>query len=353
MNNLRIHSNQPLITPESLIQEFPISENANEVVKAARNAANRIIQGGDDRLLVIVGPCSIHDSKAALEYAALLQNAAQSFKKELCIIMRVYFEKPRTTVGWKGLISDPFLNGSFDMNCGLRIARNLLLEINNLGMAAATEFLDTIVPQYLSDLISWSAIGARTSASQTHRELASGLPMAVGFKNSTDGNIKIAIDAVKVASHPHHFLSICQNGTPAIVRTTGNNNCHIILRGSQHGPNYETQHIIAAVNTLQNSNLIPRLMIDCSHGNSMKDYQRQHQIVQSITEQIENGSDYICGVMLESNLIAGNQTLDAEQPLVYGQSITDGCISWEETLILLEKLANAMTTKKKVIPARV
>lgn len=341
-------STEPLITPQALEQEFPLSVQSIESVLESRRTVTHIMQGKDDRFLMIVGPCSIHDPQAALEYAELLRAAAIRFADELYIVMRVYFEKPRTTVGWKGLISDPFLNGSFDMNSGLRIARQLLLDLNKLGMPAATEFLDVIIPHYLSDLISWCAIGARTSASQIHRELASGLPMTVGFKNSIDGNIKIAVDAVQVASLPHHFLSIDNKGSPTIIHTKGNHTCHIVLRGSTHEPNFETPYIENAARTLKEAGLIPRLMVDCSHGNSMKNYQLQYNVINSVISQLKN-SNVISGIMLESNLVAGFQSLDSSAPLIYGQSITDGCLSWKETLSLLEKLACAIRLRKRVL----
>lgn len=340
MNNSQVS----LRKPHQLLDEFPLLPGANAVIRHARQTIANILKGHDKRLLIIVGPCSIHDTQAALEYAELLQAAATRFADELFIVMRVYFEKPRTTVGWKGFINDPFLDGSYDMNSGLRLARKLLLDLNHLGMPAGTEFLDTIIPHYLSDLISWSAVGARTSASQIHRESASGFPFPVGFKNNTDGNIKIAIDAVNVASHPHRFITIDKNGSLVITHTTGNPTCHVILRGSDHGPNYQMNQILHAANSLQEADLMPRLIVDCSHGNSMKNYALQKQVANSVIEQIENGSKIISGVMLESNLVAGKQTL-AEQPLVYGQSITDGCLAWTETLDLLERFASATSSR--------
>lgn len=339
---------QPIVKPHDFLQELPASRRALELIEQSRLAARNIIQGLDNRLLIIVGPCSIHDPEAAMEYAALLNKAAKDYADDLFIIMRVYFEKPRTTYGWKGLINDPYLNGSFDINHGLRLARKLLLNLTDIELPAATEFLDTMIPHYLSDLISWSAIGARTSASQVHRELASGLSLPVGFKNSPDGNIQIAIDAVKVASQPHHFLSITTCGTPTIVSTAGNKICHIILRGSEQGANFEKQHVAHASKLLQDSQLTPRLMIDCSHGNSMKDYQRQINVVNSIAEQIKLGSQKINGIMLESNLIAGKQTLHPHNPLIYGKSITDACLAWNETVPLLEQLANAVRVRNKL-----
>jgi 3-deoxy-7-phosphoheptulonate synthase len=342
IDSLRICSERHLIKPIELINEFPPGPLVAETIQAARHAIAKILEGQDHRLMVVVGPCSIHDSKAALEYAHLLKQAADQYQEDLLIVMRTYLEKPRTTVGWKGIISDPLLDGSFDINSGLKIARQLLLDINSMGLPTATEFLDTIIPQYLSDLISWVAIGARTAQSQMHRELASGLSMPVGFKNTTDGNFKIAIDAVHAASHAHHFLGISKEGVTSILSTTGNENCHIILRGSNSGTNYSRENIKEAVAILKNTNLIPRLMVDCSHGNSMKDHQRQLLVVDAVCEQLMAGATEIFGVMLESNLIAGKQSPLQNRNLTYGQSITDACISWEETAPQLEKLALAV-----------
>lgn len=339
ISNLSIQSQRTLITPETLLRELPLSAFAANKITESRQIIDNIIKGNDPRVLAIVGPCSIHDSTAALEYAHLLKQAATRFADELFIVMRVYFEKPRTTVGWKGLISDPFLDGSFDVNQGLKLARKLLLDLAELNLPTGTEFLDTSIPQFLSDLIAWGCIGARTSESQVHRELASGLPMPVGFKNTTDGNFKVAIDAVNVARHPHYFLSINQQGIPCIINTKGNDSCHIILRGSTAKPNYSTHYIQKATASLRKAQLIPRLMIDCSHGNSMKDHFRQHDVMNSIIADLQKSK--ICGIMLESNLIEGKQTLQPNRPLNYGQSITDACLSWEQTLPLLENLANA------------
>ncbi len=347
MNTIIDH--QPLLTPHVLVQEFPNSPDAEKTVALARHVVDRIMRGLDDRLLVIVGPCSIHDPKAALEYANLLQEAQKVYRQEIFIVMRVYFEKPRTTMGWKGLIRDPFLDESYDINNGLRIARKLLLDLNTLGVPTATEFLDTIIPHYLQDLITWSAIGARTSSSQLHRELASGLAMPVGFKNTTDGNIKIAIDAVNVAAHSHHFISINQHGTPSIVRTPGNRSCHIILRGSQTGPNFEEKNILDAAELLKKQQLVAKLMVDCSHGNSSNGYQHQRKVAETLALQIQNGSEIIFGVMLESNLVAGKQTLQPGIPLNYGQSITDECISWIETNAILKLFSESIKLRRKQI----
>lgn len=341
MNNLRINSKQSLIKLETLLTELPISTPGLQHITNARTAASNIMQGKDHRLLVIVGPCSIHDPIAALEYASLLKTAADRFANELHLVMRVYFEKPRTTLGWKGLINDPFLNQSFDINNGLKIARKLLLDLNCIGISTATEFLDPIAFHYFYDLITWGAIGARTVASPTHRELVSALPMPVGFKNSIDGNIKLAVEAVKVASHPHFILSLDHQGSTQIVQTMGNNDCHIVLRGSDVGSNYETSHIQQAVSLLEQAQLPPFIMVDCSHGNSMKNYELQHQVVQSVCEQLAQGSPHVRGIMLESHLVAGKQS--SQLPLTFGQSITDGCISFENTLILLEQLADSVS----------
>lgn len=335
-----------LMTPQALFQETPLSSGVIDTVLRARKNITQIIQGNDHRLIVIVGPCSIHDPIAAFEYAHLLHQAAHQFADDLLIVMRTYFEKPRTTMGWKGFISDPLLDNSFNINYGLKSARKLLINLAQLGLPAGTEFLDLMVPHYISDLISWSVIGARTSESQVHRELASGLKIPVGFKNSTDGNIKIAVDAVTVAQHPHHLITINQDGSPVIHQTTGNNMCHIILRGSHTKANYFAADIQHAITLLHQAQLAPHLIIDCSHGNSQKEYQRQALVIDSITQQIHEGARAIGGVMLESYLVEGKQPLSTKQNLVYGQSITDGCLSWQQTLPLLEKLAKAAKTRR-------
>lgn len=339
MNSLPERHDQLLIAPHQLIKTFPLSQVAGRTVATTREQIRHILQAKDNRLLVIVGPCSIHDTQAALEYAGLLKAAADRFVDDLCIVMRVYFEKPRTTVGWRGLITDPYMDGSYAMNHGLHMARKLLVELNELGVPAATEFLDTLIPVYLGDLISWSAIGARTVESQIHREMASGLSMPVGFKNNTDGNIKVAIDAVNVARHPHVFLGMTESGVPAMIRTEGNKWGHIILRGSHLASNYAAHIIEETAELLMHAQLPSRIMIDCSHGNSMKDYKLQHQVIAEIIKQLTAGSALIHGVMLESNLIAGKQPLVQGNSLVYGQSITDGCLGWQDTLSLLEDLA--------------
>ena len=346
-DDLRITSIRPLISPAVLAYYLPITETASEVVATARAEADAILRGGDDRLLVVVGPCSIHDPQAAMEYALKLKAEADHLKGDLCIIMRVYFEKPRTTVGWKGLINDPKLDDSFDINHGLRIARKLLLDLANLGLPAGTEFLDAISPQYVADLISWGAIGARTTESQVHRELASGLSMPVGFKNGTGGSVQLALDAIRSASRPHHFLSVTKQGVSAIVSTSGNEACHLILRGGKSGPNYEKEAIDTAVTMLREQRLPESVMVDCSHGNSMKDYRNQPLVANALCKQIAEGSRAITSVMIESNLVEGNQSLTADKStLVHGKSITDACINWDETVAVLHHFAEAVRTRR-------
>ena len=344
-DDLRIKEIRELAPPAHVMRELMNSEAASDTVYSGRNAVHEILHGEDDRVFVVVGPCSIHDTKAALEYAARLKVVRDQLSDSLEIIMRVYFEKPRTTVGWKGLINDPFMDGSFRINEGLRVARQLLLEINEMGVPAATEYLDTISPQYIADLIAWGAIGARTTESQVHRELASGLSCAVGFKNGTDGNIKIAADAMMASAQPHHFLSVTKGGISAIVSTTGNEDCHIVLRGGKT-PNYDAASVKAATDSLTRAGLLSRLMIDCSHGNSEKKHENQIKVVQSIAEQLEAGDKNIAGVMIESNLVAGRQDIVVGKPLVYGQSITDACISWDDTEQVLERLAEAVRVRR-------
>jgi 3-deoxy-7-phosphoheptulonate synthase len=334
-----------LTPPSHFIREYPCTEHIASVTADARNALHNILHGEDDRLMVVIGPCSIHDTKAAMEYAQRLVKERVRFKGELEIIMRVYFEKPRTTVGWKGLINDPYLDNSFRINDGLRIARELLMNINELGLPAGTEFLDVISPQYVADLISWGAIGARTTESQVHRELASGLSCPVGFKNGTDGNIKIAVDAIKAASQPHHFLSVTKGGHSAIVSTNGNEDCHVILRGGK-APNYDAASVDAASKDLMASGLTALLMIDASHANSSKKPENQVPVCADIATQIAAGDDRIVGVMVESHLVAGRQDLVAGKSLTYGQSITDGCIDWDSSLQVLEGLAAAVKTRR-------
>jgi 3-deoxy-7-phosphoheptulonate synthase len=345
-DDLRIDSLKPIKSPILLIQEHPLSLRQMALIRQQRQEVEAILQGKDDRLLVVVGPCSIHDTEAALEYGQRLAKLSESLADELCIVMRVYFEKPRTTVGWKGLINDPYLDNSFHINQGLQIARKLLLDLADLGVVAGTEFLDTIIPQYLSDAIVWAAIGARTTESQIHRELASGLSMPVGFKNGTDGNMQVAIDAIASARHPHHFLSISKLGIPVIVATKGNDCTHIILRGANHGPNYDAKNIATTTALLAKNNIATRIMIDCSHGNSSKDHRRQAIVLAEVIKQINDGSSAINGVMIESNLVEGKQNANAGQPLVYGQSITDACVSWEQTETMLQDLAQAIKQKR-------
>ena len=339
-DDIRINGIDELLPPIAHLYELPLDDKAAELVESTRNQIADLIHGRDNRLLAVIGPCSIHDPKAAMEYARRLLPLRQKYEKELLIVMRVYFEKPRTTVGWKGLINDPYLDGTFDINFGLRQARRLLLDLNNLGMPASTEFLDMITPQYYADLISWGAIGARTTESQVHRELASGLSCPVGFKNGTDGNLKIAIDAIGAASHPHHFLSVTKAGHSAIVHTAGNPDCHVILRGGKE-PNYSAEHVRDAVTQLTNAGVSPRLMVDCSHANSRKDYTRQMEVAQDVAAQIRNGEQNIMGVMVESHLVEGRQ----DKPETYGQSITDACIGWETTEEMLALLADAVRNR--------
>jgi len=347
-DDVRIDGLKPLISPAILMEEMPITEHASNTIAAARKIASDIVRGSDDRLLVVVGPCSIHDPKAALEYADRLQTSADHLSDDLLIIMRVYFEKPRTTVGWKGLINDPHLDGSFDINNGLRAARRLLLDLAQRGLPVGSEFLDVITPQFIADLIAWGAIGARTTESQIHRELASGLSMPVGFKNGTDGNVQIAIDAIGAACHPHHFLSVTKQGISAIVNTTGNDTCHLILRGSNAGPNYDEASVNDAQKSLSVAGVNDHIMIDCSHGNSRKDHTRQPAVAAAVGDQVAAGSRAIVGVMLESHLKAGKQNHHDATPLVYGQSITDACLDWASTEPVLEQLAAAVRERRSV-----
>ncbi|MBM3342169.1 MAG: 3-deoxy-7-phosphoheptulonate synthase AroG [Betaproteobacteria bacterium] len=344
-DDLRIREIKELVPPSKLLGEFPITEAAATVVAETRQAIHRIIHGADDRLLAIVGPCSIHDVKAAKEYAAKLKEYADKSAADLLVVMRVYFEKPRTTVGWKGLINDPKLDGSFNINEGLRVARQLLLELNASGMPVGCEFLDMITPQYIADLVAWGAIGARTTESQIHRELASGLSCPVGFKNGTDGNIKIAIDAIRAAQAPHHFLSVTKAGHSAIVSTAGNEDCHTILRGGKV-PNYSAADVDAAGKGLAEAGIPARIMVDFSHGNSSKVPAKQIEVGLDVAAQIEAGDARIFGIMAESHLKAGRQDLVPGKPLAYGVSITDGCISWDETRVMLDGLAAGVRARR-------
>ena len=344
-DDVRITGLQEVLPPIKLHEEYPIDEKASETVYHARQAIHDILQGEDDRLVVVTGPCSVHDPDAAREYAAKLKGLIDELSTDLCIIMRVYFEKPRTTVGWKGLINDPDLDGSFKINKGLRLARKLLLDLAIEGVPTGTEYLDLISPQYIADLISWGAIGARTTESQGHRELASGISCPIGFKNSTDGGFKIAIDAVKAASSPHVFMSLNKEGHSAIFSTKGNHDCHIILRGGKQ-PNYDAASIQHAAEQLEKYGLKPLMMVDCSHANSMKDYRRQVDVCNSVVAQVADGENRIMGVMLESHLVEGRQDVIDGQSLTYGQSVTDACISWETTEGCLRGLADAVRKRR-------
>ena len=369
-DDLRIKEIRELAPPAHLIHEFPCTDKASATVQLARNAGHSIIHGKDDRMLVIVGPCSIHDLTAAMEYATRLQSLRNQYQSrleivmrtyfeyasrlvevrkrlspDLEILMRVYFEKPRTTVGWKGLINDPDLDGSYRINHGLRIARSLILDITEMGLPTAVEYLDMITPQYIADLVSWGAIGARTTESQVHRELASGLSCPIGFKNGTDGNTKIAIDAIGAAAHPHCFLSVTKGGISAIVSTTGNDDCHLILRGGKE-PNYDAESVRAASEALVKAHHLPYLMIDASHSNSRKICRNQISVVEDIARQVSGGSANIMGVMIESNLVEGRQDIVPGKELVYGQSVTDACLSWEDTVPLLDELAAAVRARR-------
>jgi len=343
----RIENIVPLPPPEHLIRFFPIQGTlAETLIAETRRKVRAILQGKSDRLLVVIGPCSIHDPAAAVEYAGRLAAERRLYEGELEILMRVYFEKPRTTVGWKGLINDPYLNGSFRINEGLRIARDLLVRINQAGVPAGCEFLDVISPQYIGDLVSWGAIGARTTESQVHRELASGLSAPVGFKNGTDGNVKIAVDAILAAGQKHHFLSVHKTGQVAIVQTRGNDDCHIILRGGK-APNYDAASVAAACAELAKAKLPERLMIDCSHANAAKQFKRQMDVARDIAAQIAGGERRVIGTMVESHLVEGRQELTPGKPLQYGQSVTDACLGWKDSLEVLETLAGAVKERRK------
>jgi len=345
-DDLRIRDIKEVIAPQNLHAEFPISDAAATTVHDARSAIHRILHGEDDRLLVVIGPCSVHDPAAAKAYAEKLIAARDRLKEDLMIVMRVYFEKPRTTVGWKGLINDPDLDESFHINKGLKLARKLLLDINEMGLPAGTEFLDLISPQYIADLISWGAIGARTTESQGHRELASGLSCPVGFKNGTDGTMTIAVDAIRAAARPHVFMSLTKAGHSAIFNTTGNNDTHIILRGGKR-PNYDAESVNEAAEQMEAAGLVPKLMVDCSHANSRKQHEKQIDVGRDVAGQVSRGDQRIIGLMIESHLVAGRQDLKPGQPLQYGQSITDACIDWDDSLPLLDTLAEAVRERRK------
>jgi 3-deoxy-7-phosphoheptulonate synthase len=344
-DDVRIDEIKELSPPAHVLREFPCTDTVGEIVSATRSRLHAILQGTDDRLVVVIGPCSIHDPEAAVDYARRLGSERERLAADLEIVMRVYFEKPRTTVGWKGLINDPNLDGTFRINEGLRVARELLVEINSLGLPAGCEFLDMITPQYIADLVSWGAIGARTTESQVHRELASGLSCPVGFKNGTDGNVRVAAEAVLAAHQPHHFLSVTKGGHTAIVSTKGNDDCHIILRGGK-APNYDAASVAAACDELARNRLPARLMIDASHGNSSKQHERQLDVADAIATQLESGENRIVGVMVESNLMGGRQDLVPGRDLARGLSITDACLSWEDSVRLLDRLATAVRTRR-------
>ena len=349
-DDIRIKEITALDTPAEIIHAHPRTEAATRTVIAARSAIQRIVHRNDGRLAVIMGPCSIHDPEAALDYAARLVDLRDRLGDRLEIIMRVYFEKPRTTTGWKGLINDPGLDGGYNVERGLRLARCLLLEINNMGVPAGCEFLDTMMPQYIADLVSWAAIGARTTESQIHREMASGLSCPVGFKNGTDGNVKIAVDAVASAAVPHHFLAVTKDGRAAIASTAGNSDCHIILRGGK-APNYDAASVNGACEMAQTSGLMSSVIIDASHANSAKKPENQPLVMADVAGQIATGDDRIVGVMIESNLVAGRQDLVPGQALTYGQSITDGCIDWDTSVAVLDELAAAVTARRQAVAA--
>ncbi|MDB6137461.1 MAG: 3-deoxy-7-phosphoheptulonate synthase [Verrucomicrobiaceae bacterium] len=345
-DDLRIERIRSIISPTVLMEEWPVDESDAAFVEQSRKASEAIMSGKDDRLLVVVGPCSIHDRESALEYARLLVTAREKYAADLDLVMRVYFEKPRTTVGWKGFINDPHLDESFDINTGLKEGRCLLIDILKMGLPTGTEFLDVITPQYIADAVVWGAIGARTTESQVHRQLSSGLSMPVGFKNGTDGGVQIALDAIEAARGQHHFLSVTKEGVAAIVTTRGNDTCHVILRGGKHSPNYDAEAVANVVAQLKAKSLPPYVMIDCSHGNSLKDFRKQPGVAASIAEQIAGGSKAIAGVMIESHLVEGRQDTKPGVPLTYGQSITDACINWETTEVVLENLAKAVRQRR-------
>lgn len=348
-DDLRISEIKEVVAPVKVHEEFPITETAANTILKARHDIHNILNGQDDRLLVIIGPCSIHDPEAAIEYGQRLLDVKQRLERDLVVIMRVYFEKPRTTVGWKGLINDPDLDERFNINKGLRLARKLLRDLNEMGMPAATEYLDVISPQYVSDLIAWGAIGARTTESQVHRELASGLSCPVGFKNATDGGVQVAIDAIHSASRPHHFLSLTKAGHSAIFSTRGNEDCHVILRGGNDRPNYDAVSVQHVADALEQAGLPPRIMVDFSHANSLKQFHRQMQVGEEVGEQIAGGDSRIFGVMVESHLHQGNQKLEAGKLPAYGQSITDACLGWQDSVTLMENLADAAARRRALL----
>ena len=344
-SDLRIRATKPLLAPAALEAELPLSDAGAEMIARSRREVAAIVTGADDRLLVVVGPCSIHDPAAAVEYAGRLREVATRHARDLLVVMRVYFEKPRTVVGWKGLINDPLRDGSYEIHLGLRLARKLMLDVVGLGLPVATEFLDTTLGQYYADLVSWGAIGARTVESQVHRELASGLSMSVGFKNRTDGDVQVAIDAIRSARHAHWFPSLTREGAPAVMGTTGNEHTHLVLRGGSAGPNFSAAHVSAAGELLRKNNLSPHVMVDCSHANSGKDASRQPAVAADLAARIAGGDRTIAAVMLESNLLGGTQDYQAK-PLVPGRSVTDACLAWEHTLPVLATLATAVQHRR-------
>ncbi len=346
-DDLRIKHITEVLSPIELHEQYPLTETAAQTVYDTRQNIHNILAGRDDRILVVIGPCSIHDPAAARDYASRLKGQIEKYKDDLLIVMRVYFEKPRTTVGWKGLINDPDLNESFHINKGLGLARSLLSDINNMGVPAATEFLDLISPQYIADLVAWGAIGARTTESQGHRELASGLSCPVGFKNGTDGSFRIAVDAIRAANNPHIFLSMTKKGHSAIFETHGNEDCHVILRGGNDGPNYEAQFVNEAIEQLKAAGVKDKLMVDCSHANSQKKHKNQIIVANSIAEQLASGNQNIMGVMIESHLEEGRQDIKPGKQLTYGQSITDACIKWEDSLDVLDTLAQGVKNRRE------
>jgi 3-deoxy-7-phosphoheptulonate synthase len=347
VRDVRIERVVELVSPAEILEDLSLGTKREDAVLGHRARVKAVLDRADDRLLVVVGPCSVHDPEAALEYAQRLSDRATDLRDDLCVAMRVYFEKPRTTTGWKGLINDPNLDGSPDVNVGLHTARRLLLEVTDLGLAIGCEFLDPITPQYISDVVSWGAIGARTTESQIHRQLASGLSMPVGFKNGTSGNVKLAVDAVRAAAGPHAFAGVDVSGTPAILYTEGNPDCHVILRGGRGAPNYGPDGVADALAQLLDAGLTERLVIDASHDNSGKDHERQPQVLSEIADQIAAGNGAIVGVMLESFLVAGRQDLESDAPLVYGQSITDACMDWDSTVLTLDRLASAVRKRRE------
>jgi 3-deoxy-7-phosphoheptulonate synthase len=348
-DDVRVAAAKPLLPPAVLLEEIPLSEKAQKSVQKGRMECQNVVEGKDDRLIVIVGPCSIHDPKAAREYCERLLPAVSKYQKDLVVVMRVYFEKPRTNVGWKGLINDPDLNGSFAINKGLRIGRQLLVDINEMGVPAAVEFLDTISPQFIADCVAWGAIGARTTESQVHRELASGVSCPIGFKNGTNGDIQIAVDAIISSKNPHHFLGVTKQGLAAIIETRGNSACHVILRGASSGPNYSAEHVQACADKLKAAKIKPSIMVDCSHGNSEKKHENQPKVAASIAQQLETDKEnQLIGVMIESNLVEGNQKIgDGDlSKLVYGKSVTDACVNVDTTYAMLDQLAAGVQKRR-------